>query len=187
MHRLLLLLGIALLVTSCSSRPEARVGWDTDGVPVTVTVTYDREALPMLTDGGAFQRTVVVERDPLWYGGAGFYGRRAGYYGGVGGYRGFGGPPMSYEPDTSLMLLIGRGETQAQYLRARLITGTWSWTIPMTVGQEVYVSYQTDGGRSGWKAIGAFTAAIGTTAQISLEGANPALTVTCADLPRTDE
>jgi hypothetical protein len=170
----------ALALVACDQRPSARIGGDAGGVPLTVAVTYDREALALLTGNGAYQRTVVIDRDPFLYGGFGRYPSHHAPYGcppygfvGAGWY----GPSMAYEPSTSLFLLVGRGPAEAQYLRVRLVPGTWEWPLTVSAGTEVTVSLQATGGRSGWTEIGRFTAAAGQRVAIALEGAQPTLTV----------
>ncbi len=183
--RNLLRLGIvgllAMLTAGCSSRPEARLGGDAGGSPVTVVVNYDSQALSAMTANGHFQRTVVVDRNGFGSGfGAGFAGEpfpRHHHHYGYGAGAGWYGPPMVYEPNTSVSILVGRGPAEAQYLRARLVGGTWDWTLPIIPGTEVVVSLQAQGGRSGWYEIGRFTSTAGQTVRIELSGAEPRLTV----------
>jgi hypothetical protein len=174
----LLFVVCALALVACDQRPSARIGGDPGGVPVTVSVTYDREALEPLTSSSAFVRTIVIERDPF-YGGI-IHGSHRHYpgYGYVGG--GWYGPPMRYEPATSITLLVGRGPAEAQYLRAPLVNGVWEWPLRITADTEVVVSLQAQGGRSGWKEIGRFTAAAQQQIAVALVGAEPRLTVTTA-------
>lgn len=172
---------VLLVSVGCSSRPSSRLGGDPGGVPVRISVSYEREALSMLTSGGAFQRTVVVD-----------HGYHSGFHGGF--HRGYGypyrhpgrvgsigawyGPPHQYEPNTTLSLLVGRGPAEAQYLRASLVPGTWEWSVPIATETEVVVSMQASGGRSGWVEVGRFTAAVGRAIHVDLVGAEPRLTVT---------
>jgi len=181
---------VVLLAAGCSGRPEARLGGDPGGSPVTVVVTFDPQALGPMTANGHFQRTVVIDRSGFGGGfGTGFAGepfphqhRHYGYGGGVGWY----GAPTAYEPSTSISLLIGRGPAEAQYLRTRLVSGTWEWTLPITPGTEVVVSFQAQGGRSGWHEIGRFTSAVGQTVRIELSGAEPRVTVDDAPVNGTE-
>lgn len=176
--RLALLIMLALLLMGCSSRPSARLGGDPGGVPVTVVVSYDREALEMITSGGDFQRTVVVDHGGFYGGyhrGYGYPYRHPGRVGSIGGWY---SPAHSYEPTTSLSILVGRGPAEAQYLRASLVDGTWDWTLPIAADTEVVVSMQASGGRSGWREIGRFTATAGQTVQVEIAGAEPRVTAT---------
>ena len=163
-------LALALLsLAACASQPRARIGGDAGGVPVLVQVTYDREALDALTDGGAYQRTVVVGQ-VFWPGPyAGWHSRPYGH----GSYAAAGWAP--YEPATRLALLVGRGPGEAQHLRATLTSGTWSWTVPMTEGSSVHVAIQASGGRSGWTDLGSATVVPGLVLEVDLSGVAPAL------------
>lgn len=171
-------LGLLVLVmlVGCSSRPSSRLGGDPGGIPVRISVTYEREALPMLTSGGAFQRTVVVDHGfhGDFHRGYGYPYHRPGRVGSIGGWY---GPPHQYEPSTSITLLVGRGPAEAQYVRASLVAGTWEWTVPIAIDTEVVVSLQATGGRSGWVEIGRFTATVGRSVQVDLVGAQPRLTI----------
>lgn len=165
MRRPAVLLAVLLLASCGRATPSARLGGDVGGVPVRVTVVYDRAALPALAQGGGFTRTIVVERDPwpdpYWH-----PYRRPWY-----------GPSHAYEPATDLWLLVGDGPAEAQLLRARLVAGTWSWTVPMQPGRTAHVAIQASGGREGWRAVGSFTAAEGVQAVVHLEGPQPRLEV----------
>ena len=161
---------IVLLLTACGDRqPSARINGDADGVPVTVTAIFDREALPALAQGAGFTRTVVIERDawadPFW---PQHHHHHHPWHG-----RGF-----AYEPVTTLTLLIGDGPAEAQALRARLVPGTNTWSVPLRPGRPVVISLQTDGGREGWREIGRFTAAPGLSVTVHLQGAQPRLETT---------
>lgn len=177
------LLPVLVAVAACSSRPHVRLGGDVGGVPVQIQVTYDREALDALTDGGAYQRTVIVGQ-AFWPGPyTGWYSRPYGrpyshYHPWYGSYAAAGWAP--YEPTTRLALLVGRGPGEAQHLRATLTSGTWSWTVPMAEGSSVHVAIQASGGRSGWTDLGSATVAPGLTLDIDLSGATPALHTTTA-------
>lgn len=178
--RVALGLAVLLLLAGCGEpRSTARVGGDPGGVPVTVSVTYDREALAALAQGAGFTRTVVIERepwpDPFWPQHRYHRHHLHGY-----GYRGWAGPDYAYEPATSLSLLVGDGPAEAQLLRARLAPGTSSWTLPMRPGREAVVSLQADGGREGWREIGRFTAATGARVTVHLAGAQPRVEVSPA-------
>lgn len=171
---------VLLLSIGCSSRPSSRLGGDPGGVPVRISVSYERDALSLLTSGGAFQRTVVVDHGyhgglhSGFHRGSGYPYRHPGRVGSIGAWY---GPPHSYEPSTTISLLVGRGPAEAQYLRATLVEGTWEWTVPIAEETEVVVSMQASGGRSGWLEIGRFTAAVGRSIQVDLVGAEPRLTV----------
>lgn len=163
---------VALLLVGCSSSPHARIGGDADGIPVAVNVRYDREALEALTAGANYQRTVVIDRYPFWHGG--YHYRHCPPYGyGYGYIGGWYGPPLSYEPSTRLALLLGRGPGEAQYLRARLEDGEWSWTIAMAAGQTIHITIQASGGRSGWTEIGTATVVPHLRIDIDLSGVQP--------------
>ena len=170
--RLAIGLAVLLLLAACGERqPSARIGGDAGGVPVTVTAHYDREALGALAQGAGFTRTVVIERegfsDPFWSHHHHHYHHHA-----------WPGRGMAYEPATSLTLLIGNGPAEGQVLRARLVPGTNTWTVPLRPGREAVVSLQADGGREGWREIGRFTAAGGAQVAVHLAGAQPRIEVT---------
>jgi hypothetical protein len=168
MWRVLILLP---LLVACAPRNLARIGNDPGGKPVMVAVRYDPAALPALAQHAGFQRTVIVERDP-WH--PWFHHRRLhsplhcppyGWYGGPGW------SDYAYEPSTTLFLLMGRGPAESQLLRLELREREWKGTILIAEGSEVVVSLQGNGGRSGWKEIGRFTARAELCVTVHLIGA----------------
>jgi len=173
--------GILLFVLAAcgESRPIARVGGDADGGPVTVTAIYDREALAALAHGAGFTRTVVIERD-AW---ADPFGPHHLHHFHHHPSHAWPGRAHAYEPMTVLTLLIGDGPAEGQLLRARLMPGSATWTVPMRAGRTAVVSLQASGGREGWREIGRFSAAPGMTATVHLEGAQPRLETSVPVIP----
>ena len=168
---------VILVLAGCGDpQRSARIGGDADGVPVMVTAIYDREALPALAKGADFTRTVVVERDG-WA--DPFYPHHHLHH----HHHPWHGAGYAYEPVTSLSLLIGDGPAEAQLLRARLVPGTSTWSVPMRPGRAAVISLQATGGREGWREIGRITAAPGMAVTVHLEGAQPRLETTLPPVP----
>jgi hypothetical protein len=160
-----------LCCIGCTSQPQVRIGADPAGIPVSISVNYDRLALEPLTDTAQYQRTIVMDYGPYWYGG--FHHHAHHFHGhgyGYGAYGSWYGPPRSYEPSTRLSLLIGRGPGEAQYLRAQILEGMWTWTTHILPEQMIHIAIQASGGRSGWTDIGTVPAQAGLHIQVDLTG-----------------
>jgi hypothetical protein len=178
MPTLVLVLLLALVAGCGEPRPTARIGGDPDGVPVTVTIVYDDQALTAIAQGGGFTRTVVVDRGYSPFVHPHFHHHHHGY-GHPGHLRShaWASEPYAYEPSTTLSLLIGDGPAEAQLLRARLSAGTTAWTMAMRPGRTAVVSLHASGGREGWREIGRFTAAERQRVTVHLEGAQARMVV----------
>jgi hypothetical protein len=130
----------------CGTREYAIHG-DPDGVPVTLSVTFQASAIPAIASKNGFIRTIIVEReDP-------FIGPRR-HLDPFPCHSGFG---TRYQPATRAVLLAGDGPAQAQLMRVGLEDGANSLAIPIRAGRTVTLTLQTYGGWEGWTQVGKFT------------------------------
>ncbi|MBA3697956.1 MAG: hypothetical protein H0W78_03670 [Planctomycetes bacterium] len=152
-----------LLLTACG---EPRRFGDTNGMPVTITLTVERPFFSSMENR---------QGRPSAGAGVGF---------GSGGHSGVGvGVGFSFS-STQVYLLGGDAVGQGNVFRKEVKWGDNTFNVPLAAGRVLHLTVQAEGGRRGWEAIGTITVPAQTPAVTILLDANGAkLTVTPSAAP----
>jgi hypothetical protein len=134
----------------CGTRENAIHG-DADGMPVSLSVTYQASAISAIASKNGFTRTIVVERGEPFTGPHWHHHHRHPWHSDF---------ESRYQPATRAVLLAGDGPAQAQLMRVGLDDGANFFTVRIRAGREVTLTLQTYGGWEGWTEVGKFTVKI---------------------------